>query len=227
MNTMTFREKYVFWALLISLVLAFTITPFLSSDLQSHKIFMLSSMALAIIAIADRKSSFIVGVILGVPAIIFSFLTTMEMGWLGASETGDLVSFYVASSLFFAYVIFCLFKFIFKKKIVSANKLLASICIYFLLAAFWATLYGLIYILVPESFDFHGSGQLEGTKDDFMYFSIVTITTLGYGDITPLSAQARSAASMEALTGQIYLTVLVARLVALHIASNIQLPEEK
>lgn len=53
-----------------------------------------------------------------------------------------------------------------------------------------------------------------------MYFSLVTLTTLGYGDIIPLSAPAKSVVVMEALVGQIYLTVLIARLVGIHIANK-------
>ena len=52
--------------------------------------------------------------------------------------------------------------------------------------------------------------------NNFVYYSIVTLTTLGYGDITPLSASAKALAAMEALVGQICLTVIIAGLVGLH-----------
>lgn len=54
----------------------------------------------------------------------------------------------------------------------------------------------------------------------FMYYSFVTLTTLGYGDITPVSPAAKSFSFIEAVTGQIYIAVLIARLVGLHIAHS-------
>ena len=69
---------------------------------------------------------------------------------------------------------------------------------------------------MPGSYDFAGEQMLSVDTNDFVYYSMVTLTTLGYGDITPLSASARALAAMEALVGQIYLTVIIARLVGLH-----------
>jgi voltage-gated potassium channel Kch len=57
-------------------------------------------------------------------------------------------------------------------------------------------------------------------KSDFTYYSYVTLTTLGYGDIIPISTSARSLALLEAMMGQLYLAVLVARLVGLHISQS-------
>jgi hypothetical protein len=62
-----------------------------------------------------------------------------------------------------------------------------------------------------------GTGQPVGV----LYFSFVTLTTLGYGDVVPTSPVTRTLASLEAITGQLYLTVLVARLVGLHIAESL------
>lgn len=58
------------------------------------------------------------------------------------------------------------------------------------------------------------------TGAEMIYYSFVTLTTLGYGDIVPVSPSARSLATLEALTGQLYLTVLVARLVGLQITHS-------
>jgi hypothetical protein len=55
------------------------------------------------------------------------------------------------------------------------------------------------------------------TGGNFLYYSFVTLTTLGYGDITPASSPARSLSTLEAVTGQLYIAILVARLVGLHI----------
>ena len=89
----------------------------------------------------------------------------------------------------------------------------------------WTYAYSVVSILVPGSFTVMGGdvGALRlGGKDslDAIYYSFVTMTTLGYGDVAPVSAPARALAVLQALTGQLYLAVLVARLVALHIAHS-------
>lgn len=77
-------------------------------------------------------------------------------------------------------------------------------------------------VLNPETFQ-PGSFQMpQGTINQatFTYYSYVTLTTLGYGDITPISTPARSLALLEAMMGQLYLAVLIARLVGIHIAQS-------
>ena len=73
----------------------------------------------------------------------------------------------------------------------------------------------MVDFLVPGSFRYGQDRTLTGPE--MIYYSFITLTTLGYGDIVPVSPSARSLATLEALTGQLYLTVLVARLVGLHI----------
>ncbi len=109
---------------------------------------------------------------------------------------------------------------------VTGDKIVASICGYLLLGTCWAIAYALLEAANPGSFALAGAfaeGESLGAGSQtsvFAYFSFVTLTTLGYGDITPISPQAQTLAWMEAGAGQIYLTVLVARLVGLHIVHS-------
>jgi voltage-gated potassium channel len=82
----------------------------------------------------------------------------------------------------------------------------------------WNSVYLLLIALDPESF--HFSRALDAGGKDFTYYSFVTLTTLGYGDITPVTDPARSLSLLEAVMGQLYLAVLVARLVGIHIAQS-------
>jgi len=77
----------------------------------------------------------------------------------------------------------------------------------------WQDLYVLVDTLIPGSFN---STLLAGK--DYLYFSFITLSTLGYGDIAPVNGPAQALAYTEALVGQLYLTILVARLVGLYIA---------
>jgi len=96
---------------------------------------------------------------------------------------------------------------------VNFNKVMGSICIYLLLVICWAITYEFLQLLTPGSFN--GLDQaIQGSQfDEFVYFSLVTITTLGYGDITPGNLVAGFFAGMEALVGVFYIAILVASLV--------------
>jgi hypothetical protein len=104
-----------------------------------------------------------------------------------------------------------------------------SISIYLLLGLTWGILYVVIFQLDPHAFNLGASSSLAGAVAEnellvfptLIYFSLTTISTIGFGDITPLTLQARYAAVAEGITGQFYLAILVARLVGMHIAASV------
>ncbi len=106
------------------------------------------------------------------------------------------------------------------RRIVSAERVnfevvCASPSVYLLIAIFWAVSYGMIERLAPGSFVTTQSGaQLDIAG--FLYFSLTTITTLGYGDITPVRSTAGIWSTLEAATGVFFMAILVARLVSLY-----------
>ncbi|MEM8845029.1 MAG: ion channel [Pseudomonadota bacterium] len=214
MSYILLRERYTFWGLLVSLILAFTITPYFDEDIQSFNIFILASLVLSLMAIGTTRKRFAIGLMLGLPFLlssIFAFITI---------DTIVLTSFYILGGIFFSFVIIILLKDIFSNTRVDTNCLLAAVCIYLFFAVVWFMLYGLVDLYIEDSFRIAEKVTMQTHINDLLYFSIVTLTTLGYGDITPLSPQAKSLATVEALIGQIYLTVLIARLVGLHIAES-------
>jgi hypothetical protein len=97
-------------------------------------------------------------------------------------------------------------------------------CIYFVLAILWALGFSLLETLSPGSFVLPGvSEDLEihqGLLAEFFYFSNVTLTTLGYGDIVPVSRPARMFASIEAMFGQLFVAIVIGRLVGLHLTEK-------
>jgi hypothetical protein len=121
--------------------------------------------------------------------------------------------------LFFGFIVVIILSFVLKQAKVTLNVIYASIVVYLSLAMMWGMIFILMEILEPGSITLGQSG--EGTFH-FFYFSFVTITTLGYGDITPASEIARSLALLEAVIGQIYLVVLIARLMGIHIAQSMK-----
>jgi hypothetical protein len=107
---------------------------------------------------------------------------------------------------------------IMRQEKVTADMILGALCSYLLLGILFAIVYRLIHDFIPGSFNFV-SDQVD-SMSTFTYFSFTTLSTLGYGDITPAASGVRQLAILEALMGQIYLAVLVARLVGLQAAQQ-------
>ena len=125
----------------------------------------------------------------------------------------------ICGILFFGFAIINIVNFIRTANEVSTEVIYAAVVVYLLMAMLWSNLYQLLETFVPESFSLP-EGQIQSDRILFLYFSLVTITTLGYGDMTPLSDRAAGLASVEAFSGQIYLVVLVAWLVGMHVSKR-------
>jgi len=101
---------------------------------------------------------------------------------------------------------------VFATKRAIADRLFGAIALYLLLSLIWAALYALVAGNNPNAFA--GSLPSRATLFDWGYFSLVTLTTVGYGDITPAAHIAKSLATLEALVGQLYPAIIIARLVS-------------
>jgi len=115
---------------------------------------------------------------------------------------------------------------LFSNRRVTFDLICASLCVYLLFGVLWALGYSLMMCITPTAFEVSGKVTPDemridrGNSAEVLYFSYATLTTLGYGDIVPRSPLTRMLATLEALVGQLYLTVLVARLVGMHIADQ-------
>jgi hypothetical protein len=120
------------------------------------------------------------------------------------------------------YTIIVLLEFLTQTTRVDSNAIYASLCVYLLMSIAWALWYSLLYFLEPGSF---GEGHDLATFGERamvgeLYYSLVTLTTLGYGDVAPLSTAARMSAALEAVIGQVYVVILVAKLVGLNVSQT-------
>jgi len=109
--------------------------------------------------------------------------------------------------------------FIFKSEDVTIEVIYAAILVYLLMALMWSFVYVLLELINSASCNVAWSLE-QGSQMRFIYYSFVTITTLGYGDITPATELASSFSILEAVVGQLYLVVVVARLVGMHVSSK-------
>ena len=201
--------------LLIALGLFFSCAPFVEEikggELIVSILFSLVLLA-GVVAVADRKRILVIAIVLAIPGIAGRWINLLRP---------DLVPprvFLVAGLVLVAFVIANLLRFIFRAPSVTVEVLCASISAYLMLGLMWAMAYWLVDRLTPGgAFSFNtnaGARSIDGFTG--FYFSFITLSTVGYGDITPVSRIARWLAAMEAMTGLLYVTVLIARLVSLY-----------
>jgi len=114
---------------------------------------------------------------------------------------------------FFSFMGVIIIRNVLRAEVITWDRIQGAVCAYLLIGVAWGVLYGWVGLRDPQAF----SGAVEvgaQSGEPMVYFSFVTLTTLGYGDITPVSQTARTLAWLEAAFGQIYLVVLVAHLVS-------------
>jgi voltage-gated potassium channel len=201
--------------LLVALAVLLICAPFIEELEAGHLILtLLFSLVLlaAVFAVADRKSTLAIALVLAVPAITARWISQFRP---------DLVHpavFLICALLLLGFVIGHLLHFILRAPIVTTEVLCASIAAYLMLGLMWTVAYWLVDQLTPGgAFSFNtprGAQSMNGFTG--FYFSFITLSTVGYGDITPVSRAARWLAAMEAMTGLLYVAVLIARLVSLY-----------
>jgi hypothetical protein len=123
----------------------------------------------------------------------------------------------IAGVLFIAFVMASIMTFMFKSEEINREIIYAAMLLYLLAALAWAFVYTFLELVDPASFNITLS-QPQGYLSVFQYYSFVTITTLGYGEITPVTEVAKAFSVLEAVVGQLYLVVAVAWLVGMHVS---------
>lgn len=155
-----------------------------------------------------------VGIAFVLTGVVFNILTTMlDSSLLRYATLLSLTGFLLVA------IVFSLRQIAFGTEI-DANRLIGAVCVFLLIGVVWAFFYTLLELLVPGSFAGIAAVQETAWNSDWLYFSFVTLTTLGYGDVLPVSSVARTLAYMQAVAGQFYVAVLVAGLVSAYISQK-------
>jgi len=110
----------------------------------------------------------------------------------------------------------------FKPGVITFHRVQGSVAVYLLLGLAWAHAYFILLLLQPGAFNTPPTVGSIDEMPQFVYYSFVTLTTVGYGDMTPVHPFARSLATLEALVGQLYPAILIARLVSLELQERMQ-----
>ncbi len=209
----TFSQRR-FLILLVLILALLVLAPFLDDFIETRILmdaFLTAIFCAIIFAIRSRRSHVIIASFLALPLII----STWSYYFVGFASLNLLTRIFGA--LFCGYAVINILRIVVQSEEVTKETIYAAIVAYMLMALMWAFLYMILELLAPGSFSFSERAFRAETMR-FKYFSFVTITTLGYGDITPLTNKASSLVLLEALVGQIYLVVLVAWLVGMHVS---------
>jgi len=183
------------------------LAPYPSMSLIAHASLTLT-LFFSVYAVQKQQNYRTLAMVLLVPVVV--------LYWLGIYKIipFTLLAAYVLLSVYFALLTASFVVQISRFKRVTINLIYATLCLYLIIGLFWGSLYALLHELNPGAY---GGSLLENNPDSllsiFNYFSIVTLTTLGYGDITPQTLGAGALCQLEAIIGQFFTAVVVAWLV--------------
>ncbi|HJQ80363.1 MAG TPA: potassium channel family protein [Lacipirellulaceae bacterium] len=218
-----FLRKWRYLFLLGTLFALLVIEPIASSFGVMKLLFdalLVFVMAVLVFALAKERVWRVVSLLLCAPAAILSigshFLTAT------AHDT-TLLAGHAMSALFFVIVTGKIVQSIFATHELSWDSVFGAICGFLLLGVAWGLTYATIYVANAESFHFGTAirpnlDRGEHSRHVFIYYSFVTLTTAGFGDVTPVSLPARTLSWVEAVTGQLYLVVLITGLIGALVA---------
>lgn len=218
------RERRFLFLLIFLMVFIF-LGPFISAEDKGFTLYDGLSTAILIVgaySASKKKSSLVIASAIALPAMALIWLDHFD------PSTSFAVPRYVLAILFFTYIGGTILSHVLKTERVTFDKICAALCSYLLLGLIFAILYSFLEFRNPGMFLVGGQVLRQGDPRAFygeglgqaIYFSFTTLTTLGYGDITGGTPVAKNLSVLEAIIGQIYLVVLVARLVALEISHS-------
>lgn len=171
-----------------------------------------------IYASSRHKTTFIIALTRGLPDMTGKWFSYF-IDFLAINMAGQ-----VLAVLFFIFMIVIILGQVLRGKSVTTDMIYGAVCVYFLIGIAWAFLFTAIEIHNPGSFlvDQLPLSTTESKFPHFLYYSFVTLISLGLGDISPASYISRTFTYIEAIMGQFYMLILIARLVGLHIAGTIK-----
>lgn len=202
------------FALLLFVLLCIIVTyPFVEDYPWLNKTVMvigLFTVLAALWAVSDSRVAFVFTALLAVPTIIANLLNS-------ASDSDRYAYFAIPLAfLFYMQLNLKILRSVLQAKDVNWDILCGVISVYLLLGMNWTLIYTFLDLLNPNSFSIHAAFRDDGVigNTDFFFFSFVTLTTLGYGDIVPVAVPARVFAVLEAIVGQLYIAVIIGKIIS-------------
>jgi len=204
-----FQRCFWLFAVLLTLIGAVSFVP--ATD---HGRLMVSGvnmlLLIATVAAVGRTTfSLVVGLLLAVAAVWFQY-----RGLWYDSFTDLTWSWMFSATLYFISTAYLL-RYVFQPRIMTQDKLFGAAAAYLLIGVLWAYLYAIVGFFYPQSYMIVGQpGRL--VYADALYLSITVLTSTGFGDVTPLTRQARGLCMIEQITGALFVAILIARLAGVY-----------
>lgn len=206
-----------FMFLLVSITLMLALRPFLEGLVGVTllmDVFMTLIVLSGVYAVRQNNLLFSISMVFALPALGAHWMRYF------VDASSFLLVGEIFSALFFTFIVIVCTHHLFTQKRVTPDVIAGGVCGYLLIGLMWGAFFMILDTLQPGSFKV---GEEVSEQSSYLtYYSYVTLTTLGYGDITPITSQARSVSILEAIVGPIYLTILVARLVAMQVSQSMQ-----
>ncbi len=213
-NTLINLTRHKMFNFMVSILLLLILSSILEGSKYGYLV--LNSLSTAVFllgvhAVGTTKRNLIILVLLGLPWFLAEWI------YIDSPRT------IFTSVLFFLFVTGIIFNHILHTKDVTADTLFGAVCVYLLLGLLWASIYGLLEHLDPGTIYFSNNAEplKEATSNELIYYSYLTLASLGYGDITFLTPEGRIISVLEAVTGQLFIAFLVARLVSIYTTKSI------
>lgn len=210
------RGFWLFHSLLFLLILY----PYLENKGEPDRPHLLILMNTAVIVailhtVRKHLRQFIFGLVLATIAL--------SMAWFAQHVALHLLGLISYAALYIFTILHILAHLLYSEE-TNTEEIYGATSVYILLGLTWATLYEIIHLLYPGSFDISPIQNLDNLINwsDFLYYSFTTLTTLGYGEIVPVTSQARSLAILESITGVIFIAVMVARVIGMSIVQQMK-----
>jgi voltage-gated potassium channel Kch len=223
-GTLPQREWGRFGVLLVALVAFLVVLPFFPGSGAGGALLRLgwSVVILAGLLTASRnRKALWIALVIAIPVLVLRW--TADHSDLPALRIAEPLS----SALFLAFTAGVILKSIFFERRVTLDEILGGVIVYLLIGVVWGQLHHALelahpgaYLLGDVALVATASGADENPVLTFLYYSFTTLTTLGYGDIRPVTHAARMLSTSEALIGQLYVAILIARLVGSHISQR-------
>jgi hypothetical protein len=210
------QPRFGFSLLFVSLLAIVFVPALIDSrwDLLVRVVYTMTLMA-CLYLVANGKWQLRIGILLAIPVLFTSWTDGIMR------ESDQQLAYCLMHILFLSYIALRVYLSLFEAKIINSNVVFSALSLYLLIGMTFSFIYASIELVQPNSIG-HSVQFVELTDSVFdrihaqlFYFSFVTLSTLGYGDISPVSELARSFSILEALIGQIYLAVIIARLIGL------------
>ncbi len=210
-----------FGLLFLMLILALAVPNFLPPGTAVHlavQLLITGILLAGLTSVSGGRRLLVLGIVVVIPAIALSWLARLIDHKL-------IIASNILAIAFLLYLSILIINYLLQAKRADANTIYGAICVFMLLGFIWGLAFFVFEVIDPSALsggvtEYEDVGGLLEATSAALYLSFVTLTTLGYGDITPTSNPTRTLAVIEAIIGQLFLIVMISRFVGLNVAHS-------